>query len=77
MIVAFLVFDNIMYISCFKADRMIDMGFEPDIQKILTHLPVSNEKPDTEEAEDGSKMLQNFGTKQKYRQVSCVFFFKY
>ena len=49
------------------------MGFEPDIQKILTHLPVSNEKPDTEEAEDVAKLLQNFETKQKYRQVRRTF----
>ena len=26
---------------------MIDMGFEPEVQKILEYLPLSNEKPDT------------------------------
>ena len=26
---------------------MIDLGFEPEVQKILEFLPVSNMKPDT------------------------------
>ena len=52
-----------------EADRMIDMGFEPEVRKILDYLPVTNEKPDTEDAEDDTAMLQNFNTKQKYRQV--------
>ena len=29
-----------------EADRMIDMGFEADVQKALSYLPVSNIKPD-------------------------------
>ena len=49
---------------------MIDMGFEPDVQKILEYLPVSNMKPDTEEAEDERQMKLNFSSKNKYRQVS-------
>ena len=49
---------------------MIDMGFEPDVQKILEHLPVSNLKPDTEEAEDERMLKLNFSSKSKYRQVS-------
>ncbi|XP_075254260.1 putative ATP-dependent RNA helicase DDX23 isoform X1 [Convolutriloba macropyga] len=65
----YLVLQNCTYVVMDEADRMIDMGFEPDIQKILTHLPVSNEKPDSEEAEDGFKMLQNYDSKQKYRQT--------
>ncbi|XP_063712316.1 probable ATP-dependent RNA helicase DDX23 [Symsagittifera roscoffensis] len=65
----YLVLQNCTYVVMDEADRMIDMGFEPDIQKILTHLPVTNQKPDTEEAEDESKMLQNYDTKQKYRQT--------
>ena len=28
---------------------MIDLGFEPEVQKILEFLPVSNMKPDTGE----------------------------
>ena len=48
---------------------MIDMGFEPDIQKILTHLPVTNEKPDSDLAEDLNALTQNFKEKNKFRQT--------
>ena len=49
---------------------MIDMGFEPEVKKILEYLPVSNMKPDTEDAEDPNKMLQNFESSQhKFRQT--------
>ena len=49
---------------------MIDMGFEPDVQKILEYIPVTNQKPDTDEAEDPEKMTMNFESgKHKYRQV--------
>ena len=48
---------------------MIDMGFEPDVRKILEYLPVSNQKPDTEDAENEEKMMANFNTRHKYRQV--------
>lgn len=51
-----------------QADRMIDMGFEPEVQKILEHLPVSNVKPDSEDAEDPEKLLAYMG-KDRFRQV--------
>ena len=51
-----------------EADRMIDMGFEADVQRILEFLPVSNVKPDTEEAEDPDVIAQNLNA-DKYRQV--------
>uniref|UniRef100_A0A672RBP4 RNA helicase n=2 Tax=Sinocyclocheilus grahami TaxID=75366 RepID=A0A672RBP4_SINGR len=51
-------------------DVMIDMGFEPDVQKILEYIPVTNQKPDTDDAEDPEKMMQNFESgKHKYRQT--------
>lgn len=53
-----------------EADRMIDMGFEPDVQKILEYMPVTNLKPDNEDAEDESKLLANYYSKKKYRQVN-------
>ena len=51
---------------------MINMGFEPDVQKILMNLPVSNMKPDTDEAEDETILKLNFASKDKYRQVNTV-----
>lgn len=65
----YLVLCQCTYVVLDEADRMIDMGFEPDVQKILEYLPVTNQKPDTEEAEDSSKLLANFATKKKYRQT--------
>ena len=50
---------------------MINMGFEPEVQKILEYLPATNMKPDTDDAEDEEKMKINYTTKHKYRQV-CV-----
>ncbi|EDV30846.1 uncharacterized protein Dana_GF15062 [Drosophila ananassae] len=65
----YLVLNQCTYIVLDEADRMIDMGFEPDVQKILEYMPVSNLKPDTEEAEDENKLMENFYTKKKYRQT--------
>lgn len=65
----YLVLNQCTYVVMDEADRMIDMGFEAEVQKILDFLPVSNQKPDTEEAEDDTKMMQNFTSKKKYRQT--------
>jgi ATP-dependent RNA helicase DDX23/PRP28 len=65
----YLVLNQCSYIVLDEADRMIDMGFEPDVQKILEFMPVSNLKPDTEEAEDSAKLMENFNTRKKYRQT--------
>ncbi|XP_052682298.1 probable ATP-dependent RNA helicase DDX23 [Crassostrea angulata] len=65
----YLVLAQCTYVVMDEADRMIDMGFEPDVQKILEYLPVSNQKPDNDDAEDDQKMLQNFSSKKKYRQT--------
>ncbi|XP_062613168.1 probable ATP-dependent RNA helicase DDX23, partial [Saccostrea cucullata] len=65
----YLVLAQCTYVVMDEADRMIDMGFEPDVQKILEYLPVSNQKPDTEDAEEVEKMLQNYTSKKKYRQT--------
>lgn len=45
------------------------LGFEPDVQKILEYMPVTNLKPDTEEAEDSKLLLANYHSKKKYRQT--------
>lgn len=47
---------------------MIDMGFEADINYILESLPVSNFKPDTEDAERADRMVIN--GLPKYRQTT-------
>uniref|UniRef100_A0A4W3GZB0 RNA helicase n=2 Tax=Callorhinchus milii TaxID=7868 RepID=A0A4W3GZB0_CALMI len=66
----YLVLSRCTYVVLDEADRMIDMGFEPDVQKILEYMPVSNQKPDTDEAEDPEKMMANFESgKHKYRQT--------
>ncbi|GAB0098266.1 RNA helicase [Sergentomyia squamirostris] len=65
----YLVLNQCTYIVLDEADRMIDMGFEADVQKILDFMPVTNLKPDTEEAEDVQKLMENFYTKKKYRQT--------
>jgi len=65
----YLVLSRCTYIVMDEADRMIDMGFEPDIQKILTHMPVTNEKPDSDLAEDINVLSQNFKQKNKFRQT--------
>ncbi len=60
-----------------EADRMIDMGFEPDVQKILEHMPVTNQKPDNDDAEDEQKLMANFNSKNKFRQVFFFIFEKF
>ncbi|PNF19799.1 putative ATP-dependent RNA helicase DDX23 [Cryptotermes secundus] len=65
----YLVLNQCTYIVLDEADRMIDMGFEPDVQKILHYMPVTNLKPDTEDAENEIKLLANYNSKKKYRQT--------
>ncbi|PNF30182.1 hypothetical protein B7P43_G18125 [Cryptotermes secundus] len=60
----YLVLNQCTYIVLDEADRMIDMGFEADVQ-----MPVTNLKPDTEDAEDEIKLLANYNSKKKYRQT--------
>lgn len=64
-----LVLSQCCYVIMDEADRMIDLGFEEPVNKILDALPVSNEKPDTEEAEDSRAMSQHIGGKERYRQT--------
>ncbi|KAL4913221.1 hypothetical protein BDW62DRAFT_214396 [Aspergillus aurantiobrunneus] len=64
-----LVLSQCCYVIMDEADRMIDLGFEEPVNKILDALPYSNEKPDTEEAENSSVMSQHLGTKDRYRQT--------
>ncbi|KAJ5615911.1 hypothetical protein N7537_001025 [Penicillium hordei] len=59
-----LVLSQCCYVIMDEADRMIDLGFEEPVNKILDALPVTNEKPDTEEAENSTAMSQ-----YQYRQT--------
>ncbi|EMD61805.1 hypothetical protein COCSADRAFT_224467 [Bipolaris sorokiniana ND90Pr] len=59
-----LVLSQCTYVIMDEADKMIDMGFEEPVNKILEALPVNNEKPDDESAEDASVMRRDM-----YRQT--------
>lgn len=64
-----LVLGQCCYVIMDEADRMIDLGFEESVNKILDALPVANMKPDSEEAEDAVVMSQHLGGKDRYRQT--------
>jgi len=64
-----LVLSQCCYIIMDEADKMIDMGFEKDVNKILDALPVTNEKPDTDDAENAMAMSRLLGGKDRYRQT--------
>ncbi|KAK2810523.1 mRNA splicing protein prp28 [Arthroderma sp. PD_2] len=64
-----LVLSQCCYVIMDEADRMIDLGFEEPVNKILDALPVTNEKPDTEEAENAQAMSQHISGKDRYRQT--------
>lgn len=64
-----LVLSQCCYVIMDEADRMIDLGFEEPVNKILDALPVSNEKPDTDEAEDSTAMAQHVSSRERYRQT--------
>ncbi|KAH9814704.1 pre-mRNA-splicing ATP-dependent RNA helicase prp28 [Melampsora americana] len=73
-----LVLGQCTYVVMDEADRMINLGFEEVVNFILDQLPLSNLKPDTEEAEDSAKMtsfiggIEGFdvsGVKGLYRQT--------
>lgn len=64
-----LVLGQCCYVIMDEADRMIDLGFEESVNKILDALPVGNEKPDTDDAEDPQAMSRHLGGKDRYRQT--------
>ncbi|KAL7671547.1 hypothetical protein ACOME3_006441 [Neoechinorhynchus agilis] len=64
----YLVLNQCTYVVMDEADRMIDMGFEADVQKILDFLPVTNMKPEEPDEEVISAMY-SLGNKNKYRQT--------
>ncbi|KAJ1771426.1 mRNA splicing protein prp28 [Coemansia sp. RSA 1843] len=60
-----LVLNQCTYVVMDEADRMMDMGFEDDVNFILDALPVSNIKPDSYD-EDDVAMAGEF----KFRQTT-------
>jgi ATP-dependent RNA helicase DDX23/PRP28 len=64
-----LVLSQCCYVIMDEADRMIDLGFEESVNKILDALPVSNEKPDTDDAENAQLMKRYLGGRDRYRQT--------
>ena len=65
----YLVLSQCSYVILDEADKMLDMGFEPEILQILGHIPVSNLKPDTDDAERNETLMANFFSREKYRQT--------
>ncbi|CAF1260295.1 unnamed protein product [Rotaria sp. Silwood1] len=61
----YLTLQQCTYVVMDEADRMIDMGFEADVKRILEYVPVTNQKPDDELAE----YTKDFASKHKYRQT--------
>ncbi|QSS64260.1 pre-mRNA-splicing ATP-dependent RNA helicase PRP28, partial [Histoplasma capsulatum] len=64
-----IVLSQCCYVIMDEADRMIDLGFEEPVNKILDALPVTNQKPDTEDAENAQAMSRHIGGKDRYRQT--------
>ena len=64
-----IVLEQCCYVIMDEADRMIDLGFEEPVNRILDALPVGNEKPDTDAAENPRAMSQHLGDKDRYRQT--------
>jgi ATP-dependent RNA helicase DDX23/PRP28 len=46
----YMVLNQCNYVVLDEADRMIDMGFEPQVKAILEAMPLSNLKPENEDA---------------------------
>ncbi|PHH68766.1 hypothetical protein CDD80_7270 [Ophiocordyceps camponoti-rufipedis] len=57
-----LVLAQCCYVIMDEADRMIDLGFEDSVNRILDALPVGNEKPDNDDAEDAQLMKRRVET---------------
>ncbi|KAG2327856.1 hypothetical protein Bca52824_010584 [Brassica carinata] len=51
------VLNQCNYVVLYEADRMIDMGFEPQVAGVLDAMPSSNLKPENEEEELDEKKI--------------------
>uniref|UniRef100_A0A0A9ZHW1 RNA helicase n=1 Tax=Lygus hesperus TaxID=30085 RepID=A0A0A9ZHW1_LYGHE len=57
-----MVLSQCNYIVLDEADRMLDLGFEPKIQQVMSYLPSTNIKPTEIDLKDGESIT-------KYRQT--------
>ncbi|KAK6530015.1 mRNA splicing protein prp28 [Orbilia ellipsospora] len=65
-----LVLSQCCYVIMDEADRMIDLGFEEPVNRILDSLPASNEKPEGDDEPEGSMSMSKAETGNKrYRQT--------
>ena len=64
-----LVLSQCCYVVMDEADRMIDMGFEEPVNRILSAMPATNAKPDNDAAESSVAMNARLGDASKYRQT--------
>lgn len=57
---SYAVLNQCNYVVLDEADRMIDMGFEPQVQGILDAMPAANLKPQQEPStgEDGDQVME-------------------
>jgi ATP-dependent RNA helicase DDX23/PRP28 len=62
-----------VYVVMDEADRMVDLGFEPDLKFILNAMPVTNLKPDSSKAEDLDWLKGRIESKEMFRQTVMVF----
>nr|pir hypothetical protein F01F1.7 - Caenorhabditis elegans [Caenorhabditis elegans] len=65
----YLLLNQCTYVILDEADRMLDMGFEPDVQKVLEYMPDTNMKKDTDEFDNEEALMKGFSTREKYRQT--------
>ncbi|KAL2915438.1 mRNA splicing protein prp28 [Polyrhizophydium stewartii] len=67
-----LVLSQCTYVVMDEADRMVDLGFENDLNFILDQMPLSNIKPDTDDAEsreDLERLRLLTGADKRFRQT--------
>ncbi|KAJ2477792.1 mRNA splicing protein prp28 [Coemansia sp. RSA 2131] len=67
-----LVLNQCTYVVMDEADRMVDMGFEDDVNFILDALPVSNVKPENYDGSDDEDVVMgdSIEARFKYRQTT-------
>ena len=58
-----------VYVVLDEADRMVDLGFEPDLKYILASMPSTNMKPDNDQAEDSGWLTSQLKSQNPFRQT--------